>query len=149
MTLGALTRHFFNLHHAGKDAWWIPAVVVAGLAAVAVWLRPAPLKVLPVAAAPTPAATTPSASTKPSAAKTPTQIAFAVVQARCTPCHSLQPTLVSSAPSGIVLDSVADMNRYAPSIQSVAVQSTDMPPGNATGITDAERQKLANWLASR
>ena len=83
------------------------------------------------------------------AAKSPAQIAFSVVQARCAPCHSMHPTLVSSAPSGIVFDSVADMARYAPAIQSVAVQGTDMPPGNATGISSAERQELANWLASR
>ncbi len=150
MSLGALTRHFFNLHHEGKDVWWIPVVVVVALAAVAIWLRPAPLKVVPVKAATTPATkATPAGTKKAAAAKTPAQIALSVVQARCAPCHSMNPTLVASAPSGIVLDTLSDIERYASAIQSVAVQETEMPPGNSTGISSAERQELANWLASR
>ena len=40
MALGAWTRHYFNLRHLGKEAWWIPASAAAGIVVLAVLMRP-------------------------------------------------------------------------------------------------------------
>ena len=38
--LTALIRVFFNRWHAGRRAWWIPAVAAVGVVALALWLQP-------------------------------------------------------------------------------------------------------------
>ena len=70
---------------------------------------------------------------------------------RCAPCHSLHPTEpgYSSPPAGIVLETAAQIKAAASLIQTVAVESTAMPLGNVTKMTQAERDTLARWLASR
>jgi uncharacterized membrane protein len=75
----------------------------------------------------------------------------AIVANRCAPCHSTQPTEpgYSSPPAGIVLATEAEIDQYASLIRTVAVDSHAMPLGNATGMTQAERDTLARWLASR
>src|SRR5205807_7452259 len=40
MVIGAWVRHYFNLRHAGRTLWWIPLTAAAGIAAIAVWIRP-------------------------------------------------------------------------------------------------------------
>jgi len=133
MALGALTRHFFNVRHSGRSPWWILGVAASGLVALAIAIRPS--------------ASAPAASGPP-----PT---FATVQAivanRCAPCHSLSPTEpgYGAPPAGIVLETPAQIRAAASLIRSVAVDSTAMPLGNATGMTPAERDTLARWLAAR
>jgi uncharacterized membrane protein len=133
MALGAFIRHFFNLRHRGRNAWWILAVAAAGAVALAIAIRP------------------------PSSASTATGPApsFATVQAivsmRCAPCHSLTPTEpgYDSPPAGIRLDTPAEITRNASLVKEFAVDSNAMPLGNATRMTQAERDTLARWLASR
>ena len=133
MALGAFVRHYFNLRHLGRNAWWIPAGAAAGLIALAVAMAPTPLAAR-------------SAGPPPS---------FATVQAiianRCAPCHSLNPTEPGYAtpPAGIVLETAAEIRNDAALIEAVAVGSQAMPLGNLTGMTEAERATLARWLASR
>jgi uncharacterized membrane protein len=80
-----------------------------------------------------------------------TQQVLAVLHERCAPCHSLQPTEpgFDAPPAGVVLTDASDVERLAPLIDQEAVQSHAMPPGNVTHITQAERNLLARWLASR
>jgi uncharacterized membrane protein len=96
---------------------------------VAVWIRPA--------------------SSAPAAGAT--KVAFTQVQPivaqRCAACHSQHPTLVSAAPLGIVFDTAAQIHAQAARIKVVAVDTHVMPLGNATHMTDAERQLLAAWIA--
>src|SRR3954451_4142942 len=40
MLIGAWVRHFFNLRHAGRNAWWIPATAAAAIAVLAVVIAP-------------------------------------------------------------------------------------------------------------
>jgi uncharacterized membrane protein len=129
MTIGAWIRHFFNLRHAGRNAWWILATAAAGIAVVAVAIRPADVSTGAAAAAPVPFAR-----------------AQAIVQERCLPCHSAHPTKVDAAPLGIELDTGAEMHARAADIQRVAVDSQVMPLGNATGMTTAERAALGAWI---
>jgi uncharacterized membrane protein len=125
--LVVVLRHFFNLWHQGKRAWWIPIVVAAGAAALAVALRP----------------DDDGAATKPGPTATFAQ-AQAIVNQRCVPCHQ-----GASAPNGVKLDTREGIELHADEIEELAVRSKVMPPGNATGMTDAERATLGAWLASR
>jgi len=123
--LTALIRVFFNRWHAGRREWWIPAVSVLAVIGLALWLQP---DESPPAAGPAPR--------------------FAQVQAvltaRCVPCHS-----GATAPLGIRFETREEIEARVDDIERQAVRTTAMPPGNATGITDQERQLLAAWIASR
>jgi uncharacterized membrane protein len=133
MTLGAWLRHYFNLRHLGRNAWWIPASAAAGLIALAVLMQP-------------------TSSSSNASGPVPS---FATVQAivanRCAPCHSMRPTEpgYSSPPAGIAFDTATEIRDDATLIGSLAVDTEAMPLGNVTGMTQAERDTLARWLASR
>jgi uncharacterized membrane protein len=53
-----------------------------------------------------------------------------------------------SAPLGVRLESLAQMEQHASQIETM-VSSHAMPPGNATGLTDGERAQLVAWAAAR
>jgi uncharacterized membrane protein len=72
--------------------------------------------------------------------------AQAIVEARCVPCHSSHPTKVDSAPLGIAFDTPGQIRAQAALIEQVAVSSKAMPLGNATGMTQAERDELGAWI---
>ncbi len=128
MVIGAWIRHYFNNRHADRTLWWIPLTAAAGIAAIAVWIRPP--------------------STSPAAGGTPVTFAQVrpVVAARCAACHSAHPTLVSAAPLGIAFDTAAQIRAQAAQIKAVAVDTHVMPLGNATHMTDAERHVLGAWI---
>ena len=123
--LTALIRVFFNRWHAGRREWWIPALAGAAIVGLAVWLQPEE-------SAPASGQTATFAQIQP------------IVQQRCAPCHS-----GASAPLGIRFETRAQIEAHAADIERQAVQTKAMPPGNATGITDAERALLGAWIASR
>jgi len=123
--LTALIRVFFNQWHAGRRAWWIPAVAVVSVVALAIWLEPdssAPVRAEPVTFAEV----------------------QSVITARCATCHS-----GASAPLGIRFETRRQIEAWAGAIEQQAVITRAMPPGNATGITDEERELLGNWVAQR
>jgi uncharacterized membrane protein len=130
MAIGAWIRHFFNLRHAGTNAWWIPITAALGIAAVAVAIRP----------------TGGAGGTAVAAGSVSFKQAQAIVQQRCVPCHSAHPTRVAAAPLGIELDTAAQIHAQAAAIRRVAVDSQLMPLGNATGMTQAERDELGAWI---
>jgi uncharacterized membrane protein len=133
MAIGALTRHFFNLRHQGRNAWWILVAAAAGIVALAIWLRP-------------------HSSTAAGAGPVPafTQVQ-SIIDQRCVPCHAVHPTMpgISPAPGGIAFDTAAKIRLLAGLIKTAAVDSHLMPPSNVTNITQAERDTLARWLAHR
>ena len=121
--LTALVRVFFNQWHAGRRAWWIPAVAVVGVVALAVWLEPderAPAQSGPVSFAEV----------------------QSVISERCATCHS-----GATAPLGIRFETQEEIEARADDIERQAVLTRAMPPGNATGMTDEERDLLAAWIA--
>jgi len=123
--LTALIRVFFNQWHAGRRAWWIPAVTVVGVIALAIWLEPdspAPAQVEPV----------------------PFAEVQSIIAARCAPCHS-----GATAPLGIEFETQAQIAAWAGAIEQQAVLTRRMPPGNVTGMTEEERALLAGWVAQR
>jgi uncharacterized membrane protein len=133
MAIGALIRHFFNLHHAGRNVWWIPATALVGLGLVAYLIRPG---------------NGPAVASGPAV---PFAQANAVIQQRCVPCHSAHPTQpgVGSAPKGVHLDTRAEIESQAQAIEEQAVVLKAMPLANVTHMTQAERDLLARWLRSR
>ncbi|HTV79426.1 MAG TPA: urate hydroxylase PuuD [Steroidobacteraceae bacterium] len=66
---------------------------------------------------------------------------------RCVPCHSRSPTQrgFNAPPNGIVLDSAAEVRAHVADIRKQLTLRT-MPLGNVTGMTDAERARLLQWL---
>jgi uncharacterized membrane protein len=118
-------RHFFNLWHAGRRAWWIPAAAAAGVVALAFWLEPDETSASDVA-----------------------PVAFAqiapIVEQRCATCHS-----GAGAPVGVRLETQAEIEARAEDIERQAVLTRAMPPGNSTGMTEEERELLAAWISQR
>jgi uncharacterized membrane protein len=131
MTIGAWIRHYFNLRHAGRTVWWIPVTAALAIALVAVSIRPSGGSSGSVAAG--------AAPVRFSRAQT-------IVRERCVPCHSSHPTKVAAAPLGIKFDTAAEIHSQAAAIERVAVESTTMPLGNATGMTQDERELLGAWI---
>ena len=131
MAIGAAIRHYFNRRHAGETLWWIPVGCACAIAGIAVWLRPT--------------------EAKPAAGGATVSFARAqqIVQARCAPCHSMNPTQpgFDAPPANVVLDTPAQIHALAGQIKGVAVDSTFMPLGNATHMTGAERAALGEWIA--
>jgi uncharacterized membrane protein len=134
MAIGALARHFFNLRHAGRNVWWIPATALVGLGVVAFLIRPSSGPAVPAGGPAVPFAR-----------------ANTVIQERCVPCHSAHPTQpgVGSAPKGIRFDTRDEIESQAQAIEEQAVVLKAMPLGNVTHMKQAERDLLARWLRSR
>src|SRR5436309_5461626 len=125
LVVGAWVRHFFNLRHTGRTAWWIPVTAALAIAAVAVVIRP---------------------HGSSGGTAVPFTRAQAIVQARCVPCHSAHPTKVDVAPMGLVFDTPKQIHAQANLIEQVAVRTKVMPLGNQTGMTQAERDALGAWI---
>jgi uncharacterized membrane protein len=120
--LVAAIRHFFNLWHVGKRAWWILGAAAVGAVALAIVLAPDDVE----------------ATGAPS-----DDVAASIVSERCATCHS-----GVSAPNGVQLESLTQMEQHAAAIER-QVSSRAMPPGNATGLTDDERAQLVAWAGAR
>jgi uncharacterized membrane protein len=128
LVIGAWVRHFFNLRHTGRTVWAIPVTSALAIAALAIVIRPQ----------------------EESAAGTPA-VPFAQVQqivdARCTACHSQNPTNVPEAPKGVKFDTPEEIKAQADAIRQQAVTTKAMPLGNVTGMIQAERDLLGRWIA--
>jgi uncharacterized membrane protein len=129
--IGAWIRHFFNLRHAGRTAWFIPITATAAAIVLAVAIRPDETGGAP-------------------AGPVDAEKAVAIVQQRCVPCHSEHPTQegFDAAPAGVVFDTDEQIRGQAGAIEEQAVRTKAMPLGNVTGMTDAERETLGAWLDS-
>jgi uncharacterized membrane protein len=132
MLVGAWVRHFFVLRRQGRTNLLIPVVAAAATIAVALAIEPdEPDR---------------SASAEPVDASR----AVAIVERRCATCHSMSPTSeqFTSAPGGVVLDTPEQIADRADAIRAQAVDSTAMPLGNVTGMTEEEREALGTWIAA-
>jgi uncharacterized membrane protein len=132
MAVGAAIRLYFNRRHAGETLWWIPVGCACAIAGIAIWLRP------------------PSTSSATKGTAIPAARVQQIVAARCLPCHSMHPTYpgIDSAPADVTFDSMAEIHDRAAQIDQLAVQSTAMPLGNATHMTQAERTLLGRWISA-
>ena len=132
---GAAMRHFLLRHEVGDPfrnyGWTLPVAALALVAAIALtWPK--------------------SAATVGGAGVSDADV-IAITQKHCVMCHARKPTHegFSEAPKGVWLETVEELARYAPLVEVQAVKSNTMPLGNETGMTDAERQLLGQWIAEQ
>jgi len=133
---GALVRHFMNIRFTFER--WLPAlgatvaVALGAVGVIVVWQQPAP------------------ASNAP--ANVGDKVSFTsvrlVLQERCVPCHSANPTDKSlpAPPPGIRFDTPEEIKTFASRIKARAITQRTMPLNNKTGMTDEERDMLARWF---
>lgn len=130
---GAAIRHVMIGKGAAKNWAALPAALA--LAAVVVMTRPA------------------DATAVSSVAATGAPVAYAeihqVIERRCAQCHSAHPTddVFKAAPNGVIFDAPEKVRALAEKIQFRVVVTKTMPMANKTGITDAERDLIARWIA--
>ncbi|HSY96684.1 MAG TPA: urate hydroxylase PuuD [Steroidobacteraceae bacterium] len=133
---GLLIRVYFVARHkrnerGGRTPLWPVVLGLMILAAAATALAPQALPWL--ATADSPAAQ------------------FAAIQGivamRCVPCHTAAPTQpgFAAAPQGLRLDTPEAIVSHAAAM-GAQVQAGAMPIGNLTGMTDAERTQLLDWI---
>jgi uncharacterized membrane protein len=149
MAAGAAIRHFFVRWHDGGRAWGLLAASGVLLVALLAWIAPPSVDDDVAPAAPSaqpPAPTLPAATVAALSAPAPaTADLLPLFALRCGGCHSAHPTLMGTAPKGITYDTAPDAEKHAAQILRQAVQLKAMPPGNMTGVTDAERAALGRW----
>lgn len=131
-------RHFFNLQHKGITDYRYPVLGVVGFIFIVLMASNYQGK-LSMVELTTGAATT--------------QEARQIVQSHCVMCHSETPThkSFSTPPAGIMFDKMSEIIQHAPriydQIKTGKVKTGHMmPPGNFTGMTEQEREKLAKWI---
>ena len=129
MAVGAWIRHFFNLRHRGRTVWAIPVTAALAVVALGVVIRPDD---------------TSGTAAEPVAFSRVAQI----VEQRCASCHAASPTdpSFSAAPNGVVLERPEQIRAQAEAIEEQAVRTRAMPLGNATGMTERERDLLGAWI---
>ncbi|MCA1682537.1 MAG: urate hydroxylase PuuD [Actinobacteria bacterium] len=73
-----------------------------------------------------------------------------VFAARCVTCHSAHPTRdgFTAAPKGVLFDTREEILANARRAYEQAVVAKAMPLGNATGMTEAERDLIGRWFRS-
>jgi uncharacterized membrane protein len=121
MAIAVVVRLFFNLRHTGRTRITLLLAGAAGLLALAIALDP----------------------DDEGGGATGPPVTFAQVQsivaARCVTCHS-----GVSAPAALQLDEPDVLVANADRVRAV-VAGEVMPPGNQTGMTEAERQAVVRW----
>ena len=133
MFAGALIRQFFVMRHRGQVLWYLPAGGVALLAAALAVTLPRPVM------------TQAQAANAPAVKLTDIQ---PILQQRCAACHSAHPTLMGSAPAGVLFDTPQEISANAQRLYEQAVVLKAMPLGNVTKMTPDEREKIAAWFNS-
>ncbi len=132
MVIGGLVRHFFNLKNQGRGTRYeflaVAVLLTVGLVFFTHW----------------------DPRRKVLAEGVTFEQAQAVIAARCTTCHAARPTFdgITEAPKGVMLETPAQLRRFASLIAQQSVRTQAMPPGNATEMTDEERQVLGAWIAA-
>jgi uncharacterized membrane protein len=114
-------------NQTGRTVWAIPISAAIAIAVLAIVIRP-------------------QDESSTGTASVPFATVQRIVDQRCTACHSLHPKLVAQAPLNLRLDTPQEIQRYAPDVKGMAVDSTAMPLGNVTKMTEQERQLLGRWI---
>jgi uncharacterized membrane protein len=130
ITLGAAgVKHYLNLREKGTQSVWVmPVSVIILLAASFISAPPK----------------------NPDACNTTVSFAAvnAIVQKRCTSCHSVKPTddVYKTAPNGVKYDTPDDIVRKKDLIMQRVVVTMTMPQNNKTNITQEERDLIRCWI---
>jgi hypothetical protein len=76
---------------------------------------------------------------------------LALMKTHCVMCHAAEPShpAFARAPAGVLLETVPQVAPNAAKIMTQVVVTRAMPLGNETGMTDAERGRIAAWIEGR
>ena len=71
-----------------------------------------------------------------------------IIKYRCGVCHASKPSFegFDDPPLGVIFDKPEDILINIEKIKAQSIDSEIMPPGNLTGMTKNERNKIANWI---
>jgi uncharacterized membrane protein len=140
MLVGAWIRLFFNLRHRGQTNWAIPVTAAIAVLVLAYVIRPDDGE--------SQTATTGTETATQPAEAVPFDRVATIIEQRCVTCHSLTPTddTFTAPPAGITFDTPEQIRTRAAQIEEQAVRTRAMPLGNATGMTDEERELLGRWI---
>jgi len=149
MAAGALIREFFVRWHSRERAWGVLVGAGVLLLGLLIWLAPAARPPVAVTVAPVvdESAASPAAPVETLGHTTADIVAISA--RRCAACHSAQPTLMASPPKGSMFATAEQIETQAKLLHRQVVELKIMPPGNITGLTDAEREAIDRWYRER
>ncbi len=141
---GAAVRHTLNMRFSNPG--WRPVLFAAMVATLALMAG-----VMRLGSAGRESGTAGNAS-GPGVSSAPVPITEVrhVIDRRCSQCHSASPTdpVFTSAPSGVIFDTPAEIVARRERIYERVVVTRTMPLGNKTEMTDNERALIARWITA-
>ena len=132
--IGASVRHYFNLRNKKQYKIWILPSAAISMIVLMLYVS------------------IPKITTKNQVTNTDHKVSFIeinnIITYRCTVCHSNNPTFVGfeEPPLGINFETKEDILKNISKIKSQSIDSDIMPPGNLTGMTEDERNKIKLWI---
>ena len=131
--IGASVRHYFNLRNKKKYNVWILPTAAAGMICLMLYVSLPKIN-------------------NNLEENTFEEVNFNevanIIKYRCGVCHASNPTYegFEEPPLGIIFDTSEDILKNIKGIKDQVIDSDIMPPGNITGITEAERNILRVWI---
>jgi len=134
--IGATVRHYFNLRNKKQHKVWILPLAALGMIFLMLYVS------------------APKINQIDQINNINEEISFHeinnIIKYRCAVCHANKPTFegFEDPPLGIIFDTPEDIVKNINKIkaQAIAIDSDIMPPGNLTGMTKAERNKIKLWI---
>lgn len=133
--IGASVRHYFNLKNKKKNKIWILPVAAIGMISLMLFVS------------------IPKVNQNNQVTNLNQIIEFSeinnIIKYRCGVCHANKPTFegFEDPPLGVIFDTPLDIISNIDKIKSQALDSDIMPPGNLTGMTQIERDKINLWIS--
>jgi len=131
--IGASVRHYFNLRNKKKYNVWILPCATLGMICLMLYVS------------------FPKIYNNNQDYKVD-EVSFSeimnIIKYRCGVCHQNNPTFdgYEDPPLGIIFETSKDIIKNISGIKAQALESDIMPPGNITGITESERNKMKTWI---
>ena len=132
--IGATVRHYFNLRNKKQHKVWILPLAALGMIFLMLYVS------------------APKINQIDQINNINEEISFHeinnIIKYRCAVCHANKPTFegFEDPPLGIIFDTPEDIVKNINKIKAQAIDSDIMPPGNLTGMTKAERNKIKLWI---
>ena len=132
--IGATVRHYFNLRNKKQHKVWILPLAALGMIFLMLYVSG------------------PKINQIDQINNINEEISFHeinnIIKYRCGVCHSNNPTFegFEDPPLGIIFDTSEDISKNIGKIKAQVIDSDIMPPGNLTGMTESERNKINLWI---
>ena len=132
--IGATVRHYFNLRNKKQHKVWILPLAALGMIFLMLYVS------------------SPKINQINQINNINEEILFHeinnIIKYRCVVCHSKNPTFegFEDPPLGIIFDTSEDISKNIGKIKAQVIDSDIMPPGNLTGMTESERNKINLWI---